>query len=95
MACIPGIEGMIWSGTAIGDWTLSCVTGKLESVTFVFEDGTIQTLASDDNQRGFQGNSAGEAITGRSAGFPMRAVFPVSRANARPTRLPSSLSALA
>ena len=57
---IPGIEGMIWSGTAIGDWTLSCVTGKLESVTFVFEDGTIQTLASDDNQRGgSSGNSAG------------------------------------
>ncbi|MFC6635871.1 TIGR03752 family integrating conjugative element protein, partial [Microbulbifer taiwanensis] len=49
---IPGIEGMIWSGTAIGDWTLSCVTGKLESVTFVFEDGTIQTLSSDDKQLG-------------------------------------------
>jgi integrating conjugative element protein (TIGR03752 family) len=48
---IPGIEGMIWSGTAIGDWTLSCVTGKLESVTFVFEDGTIQTLSSDESER--------------------------------------------
>ena len=55
---IPGIEGMIWSGTAVGDWTLSCVTGKLESVTFVFEDGTIQTLSSDDNQRdGSSGSS--------------------------------------
>lgn len=55
---IPGIEGMIWSGTAVGDWTLSCVTGKLESVTFVFEDGTIQTLSSDDNQLGgSSGNS--------------------------------------
>lgn len=55
---IPGIEGMIWSGTAIGDWTLSCVTGKLESVTFVFEDGTIQTLSSDDKQLGgSSGNS--------------------------------------
>jgi cell division protein ZapB len=55
---IPGVEGMIWSGTAIGDWTLSCVTGKLESVTFVFEDGTIQTLSSDDNQLGgSSGNS--------------------------------------
>lgn len=55
---IPGIEGMIWSGTAIGDWTLSCVTGQLESVTFVFEDGTIQTLSSDDSQRGgSSGNS--------------------------------------
>tara|TARA_R110002072_G_scaffold209067_7_gene366529 strand:- start:1001 stop:2437 length:1437 start_codon:yes stop_codon:yes gene_type:complete len=57
---IPGIEGMIWSGTAIGDWTLSCVTGQLESVTFVFEDGTIQTLSSDDNQLGgSSGSSAG------------------------------------
>ena len=55
---LPGIEGMVWSGTAIGDWTLSCVTGKLESVTFVFEDGTIQTLSSDDNQLGgSSGNS--------------------------------------
>ena len=44
---IPGVEGMIWSGTAIGDWTLSCVSGQLESVTFVFEDGTIRTLSSD------------------------------------------------
>lgn len=49
---IPGLEGMIWSGTAIGDWTLSCVTGKLDSVTFVFEDGTIRTLASDDRSSG-------------------------------------------
>lgn len=59
---IPGIEGMIWSGTAVGDWTLSCVTGKLESVTFVFEDGTIQTLSSDDNQLGgSSGNSGGNS----------------------------------
>lgn len=45
---IPGVHGMIWSGTAVGDWTLSCVTGRLESVTFVFDDGTIRTLSSDD-----------------------------------------------
>ncbi len=44
---IPGVEGMIWSGVAIGDWTLSCVSGQLESVTFVFADGTIRTLSSD------------------------------------------------
>lgn len=46
---IPGVQGMIWSGTTIGDWTLSCVSGQLESVTFVFEDGTIETLSSDDD----------------------------------------------
>ncbi len=45
---VLGVQGMVWSGTAIGDWTLSCVTGRLDSVTFVFDDGTIQTISSDD-----------------------------------------------
>ena len=44
---VPGIRGMVWSGTAIGDWTLSCVTGRLDSVTFVFDDGTIRTIPGD------------------------------------------------
>ncbi len=51
---VPGVQGMVWSGTAIGDWTLSCVTGRLDSVTFVFEDGTIRTISSDD-----RGNQSG------------------------------------
>ena len=41
---IDGIAGMVWSGYAVGDWTLGCVSGKLESVTFVFDDGTIRTV---------------------------------------------------
>ena len=45
---VPGVHGMVWSGTAVGDWTLSCVTGQLESVTFVFDDGTIRTVSTDD-----------------------------------------------
>jgi len=45
---VPGVQGMVWSGTAVGDWTLSCVTGRLESVTFVFDDGTIRTISSYD-----------------------------------------------
>ncbi len=47
---VPGVQGMIWSGTGVGDWTLSCVSGRLEVVTFVFDDGTIRTVASDDGQ---------------------------------------------
>ena len=43
---IQGIKGMIWSGTAVGDWTLSCVSGRLKSVTFVFENGTIHTTST-------------------------------------------------
>jgi integrating conjugative element protein (TIGR03752 family) len=54
---VPGVQGMVWSGTAVGDWTLSCVTGRLESVTFVFDNGTIRTISSDDRnaQEGNQG----------------------------------------
>ena len=47
---VPGVEGMIWSGTAIGDWTLSCVSGRLESVTFVFDDGSIRSISMDDRE---------------------------------------------
>jgi integrating conjugative element protein (TIGR03752 family) len=53
---VPGVQGMVWSGTAIGDWTLACVTGRLDSVTFVFDDGTIQTLSSDDRRQGGGGD---------------------------------------
>ena len=52
---IDGIEGMVWSGWAVGDWTLSCVSGYVDSVTFVFTDGTIHSVESaqksgDSNQ---------------------------------------------
>jgi len=53
---VPGVEGMIWSGTAVGDWTLACVSGRLESVTFVFDDGSIRTISTDDRE-----NQSGEA----------------------------------
>jgi integrating conjugative element protein (TIGR03752 family) len=53
---VPGVAGMVWTGTAIGDWTLSCVSGELHSVTFVFADGSIRTVSSDE-QRGQDGNT--------------------------------------
>ena len=42
---IDGVHGMVWSGYGFGDWTLSCVSGRLHSVTFVFEDGSIRTIS--------------------------------------------------
>lgn len=57
---VPGVQGMVWSGTAIGDWTLSCVTGRLDSVTFVFDDGTIRTISGDD--RGGQTGSSNRPL---------------------------------
>ena len=79
---IPNVQGMVFSGTAIGDWTLSCVTGQLESVTFVFEDGTIQTVSSDDNSLAVVPVETG---TSRWVGSPMPGAFPVSPASVKPT----------
>lgn len=41
---IPGLNGIIMSGIAKGDWTLSCVSGQIESMTFTFQDGTLVTF---------------------------------------------------
>jgi hypothetical protein len=39
------IAGIVVSGTAIGDMTLNCSEGLIHSLTFVFNDGTIQTVS--------------------------------------------------
>ncbi|USB67185.1 TIGR03752 family integrating conjugative element protein [Klebsiella pneumoniae] len=61
---LPDVEGAVISGTASGDWTLSCVRGTVNSMTFVFRDGTIRTVpsagdkASSDSNKG-QGGDIG------------------------------------
>ena len=45
----PDVAGAVVSGTASGDWTLSCVRGQIRSVTFVFEDGTLVTPPLSDS----------------------------------------------
>ncbi|MGQ5252458.1 TIGR03752 family integrating conjugative element protein [Xanthomonas arboricola pv. corylina] len=44
---LPDVAGAVFSGTAAGDWTLSCVRGQVRSITFVFNDGTIRTIPED------------------------------------------------
>jgi len=46
---IPGLEGIVMSGYAVGDWTLACVRGVLTSATFVFGDGHVQTFGEQKN----------------------------------------------
>ena len=41
---IPGVNGIKMSGLAKGDWTLSCVSGQINSMTFTFYDGSIVTI---------------------------------------------------
>ncbi|MDZ7753227.1 MAG: TIGR03752 family integrating conjugative element protein [Gammaproteobacteria bacterium] len=66
---VPGVQGMVWSGTAVGDWTLSCVTGRLESVTFVFDDGTIRTISSDDRSGQVSGRASGQGGRNEALGW--------------------------
>lgn len=53
---IPEVSQMVFSGTATGDWTLSCVRADLTSVTYIFDDGTIQTLSVGDDELNKQGS---------------------------------------
>jgi len=52
---IPGLNGMIFSGVARGDLMLSCISAKLYSVTYTFDDGTILTQREEQGaDTGFQ-----------------------------------------
>ncbi|MBX8588605.1 TIGR03752 family integrating conjugative element protein [Pseudomonas cichorii] len=53
---LPDVAGAVASGTASGDWTLSCVRGQVKSLTFVFNDGTVRTLPAPAKD-GQQNNS--------------------------------------
>jgi len=52
----PGIKSMVFSGAASGDWNLSCVRGAIDSVTFTYEDGSVQSygagIAADGEAQG-------------------------------------------
>ena len=51
------LEGVIISGVAVGDMALSCSEGKIKSMTFVFQDGTIRTVSQ--NSGGKVGSGSG------------------------------------
>lgn len=55
---LPDVEGAIISGTASGDWTLSCVRGTVHSMTFVFRDGTVRTVPQATNKANSDSNKS-------------------------------------
>ncbi|RMX08145.1 TIGR03752 family integrating conjugative element protein [Corticibacter populi] len=56
---LPGdIEGVIVSGIAVGDMALSCSEGHIQSLTFVFNDGTISTTRSGQSASNINTNSS-------------------------------------
>lgn len=66
---LPDMEGAVVSGTASGDWTLSCVRGQINSITFVFADGTVRTLPKPDNNSNAASQSNGNAGAGGGIGW--------------------------
>ncbi|VVM53626.1 TIGR03752 family integrating conjugative element protein [Pseudomonas fluorescens] len=68
---LPEVAGAVVSGTASGDWTLSCVRGQIRSITFVFSDGTIRTLPSDSakESQGNRQNSSGSEASQEGLGW--------------------------
>ncbi len=54
---LPDVAGAVASGTASGDWTLSCVRGQIKSLTFVFNDGTVRTLPQPQEETNSSQNS--------------------------------------
>ncbi|MCF6231114.1 MAG: TIGR03752 family integrating conjugative element protein [Gammaproteobacteria bacterium] len=48
----PGIKNIVWTGYTVGNRELSCVSGYLDTVSLVFNDGTISTTSiKGGNQR--------------------------------------------
>lgn len=55
---LPDMEGAVMSGTASGDWTLSCVRGTVHSITFVFRDGTVRTVPQSTSKANSDSNKS-------------------------------------
>ena len=63
---LPEVEGMIFSGLGFGDWNLSCVSARLMSATFIFEDGSIVNHSSAGQPLGYISDPSGvPCVVGR------------------------------
>lgn len=78
---LPDVAGAVFSGTASGDWTLSCVRGQVRSITFVFHDGTIRTVP--DDRDGNQQNTSQEGLGWISDPYGIPCVSGERRSNAQ------------
>jgi integrating conjugative element protein (TIGR03752 family) len=65
---LPDVEGAVVSGSASGDWTLSCVRGQVNSITFVFADGRVRTLPHPVALPADSGNAGNGAHTDTDTG---------------------------
>lgn len=69
------IAGVVISGIAVGDMALSCTEGLIQSMTFVFDDGTIRTVSQRSNGAsvGFGSSGGGSSGAGGVGGQSLAA----------------------
>lgn len=65
---LPGIEGMFFSGYAVGDMTMGCVRAEMNSYTFVFNDG--RKVSFREQPRTGKGNKEPMAYISDRFGLP-------------------------
>ncbi len=56
---LPDVEGMIFSGFGIGDWNLACVSVRLMSATYIFDDGSVVNHSSTSTPLGYISDTQG------------------------------------
>lgn len=65
---LEGLEKTIIQGTAIGNYSLRCVTGRIDTMTFIFADGRIVTHKAKNKKDGMgyiTDEHANQCIEGR------------------------------
>ncbi|WP_193073469.1 TIGR03752 family integrating conjugative element protein [Pseudomonas sp. FME51] len=80
---IPDVAGAVFSGTASGDWALSCVRGQVRSITFVFHDGTVRTIPEDSERSSSQQNNQQDGLGWISDPYGIPCVSGERRSNAQ------------
>ena len=80
---LPDVAGAVVSGTASGDWTLSCVRGQIRSVTLVFHDGRVRTISDDSGGNRETGSNFRDGLGWISDPFGIPCVSGVRRSNAQ------------
>ncbi|MEZ9997902.1 TIGR03752 family integrating conjugative element protein [Vibrio sp. 10N.261.46.A3] len=64
---LPDVQGAIVTGTVTGDWSLSCVRGAVETLTFILADG--QMVNYPDQEEAVDGEFDGSTIKTHDLGF--------------------------
>ncbi|HYN38586.1 MAG TPA: hypothetical protein VES39_04985, partial [Rhodospirillales bacterium] len=73
------VFGMVFEGTAIGDYALSCAYGNITAATFIFQDGTIRSVNLRQGNGTAGGGGGGASGGGGRGGADTRLAYVADR----------------